>query len=49
MLAFLYWNGWEAILENAEIADWILDFSAGLTPQDFVTRLRAHTHQIRSR
>jgi death-on-curing protein len=39
MLAFLEINGWRVEAPDPELADWILSFSAGATPEDVARSL----------
>jgi death on curing protein len=40
MLTFLEINGWRVKAPDPELADWILSFSAGATPETVATLLR---------
>jgi death on curing protein len=40
MLTFLEINGWRVEASDPELADWILSFSAGATPETVATHLR---------
>jgi death on curing protein len=40
MLVFLEFNGYEVQATDREMADWIIDFSRGMTPEEVAERLR---------
>jgi death on curing protein len=46
MLTFLEINGWRVEATDPELADWILSFSAGATPEAVATRLRIALRSI---
>jgi death-on-curing protein len=41
MLTFLEVNGWRVEASDPELANWILSFSAGATPEDLAKLLRS--------
>lgn len=47
MLAFLEVNGWRVEASDPELADWILSFSRGATPESVAERVASAMHSIR--
>ena len=41
MLTFLEVNGYSVPISDRELADWIIDLSAGTTPEELADRVRA--------
>ena len=39
--AFLSYNGYRFTVTNQELAGWILELSAGLTPEELAVRIRS--------
>lgn len=46
MLAFLEINGWQAHATNPELAEWIISFSSGATPEEAAALVRSVLHGI---
>jgi death-on-curing protein len=46
MLTFLEINGWRVKATDRALADWILSFSAGTTPEAVATHLRSALRSI---
>jgi death on curing protein len=46
MLTFLEINGLRVAASDPELADWIISFSAGATPEDVAERLRSALRSI---
>ena len=48
MLTFLEINGWRVEASDPELADWILSFSAGASPEDVAELVRASLYELGS-
>ncbi len=46
MLTFLEINGYRVNATDRKLADWIVSFSAGATPQSVADKVRAHIDPI---